>query len=339
MRAIRVACFCLVLCFLVTPRDTYAFAGDPQPVTIDVTVDSHDGDPIAGLTKDDFTILDNGKPQDITSFRSDKDNTGQTTMILVFDAADTTRERLAFAKQQIIDYLKADNGHLAYPTALAVVTRQSVKMQGVYTSDGNLLAQDLAQFDVDQQATQNVAGSRGTTSQMPMRALQGLLALPNATQGRRLMIWISPGWVVTPGPSAQGDAEKIFAQIVQFSDAMRSSHTTLCAIDPQGNLTPEAAGPFYVNYRSYLKPVKKPGDASFGNLSLQVIAVNSGGVALGSSSDVAGLIGKVIRSSESFYTLSFMPPAAKPNEFHAIEIKMNKPGLKANARPGYYTSQ
>jgi hypothetical protein len=49
---------------------------------------------------------------------------------------------------------------------------------------------------------------------------------------------------------------------------------------------------------------------------------------------------KIIRSSQPFYTLSFVPaPAKKPDEFHSIELKVDKPGLNTKTLWGYYTRQ
>jgi hypothetical protein len=39
-------------------------------VTVDVVVTDKAGNPVSGLTKDDFTVLDEGRPQPISSFES-----------------------------------------------------------------------------------------------------------------------------------------------------------------------------------------------------------------------------------------------------------------------------
>jgi hypothetical protein len=47
--------------------DTPAFKVNTQLVEVDVVVRGKQG-PVANLTKDDFTILDNGKPQQVALF-------------------------------------------------------------------------------------------------------------------------------------------------------------------------------------------------------------------------------------------------------------------------------
>jgi hypothetical protein len=83
--------------------------------------------------------------------------------------------------------------------------------------------------------------------------------------------------------------------------------------------------------------VRKAREAQFGNLGLQVLAAQSGGRVLNSSNDVAGEIEACVADANSFYVLSFDGlPGDGPNEYHALEVKIDKPGLKARTRSGYY---
>ena len=75
----------------------------------------------------------------------------------------------------------------------------------------------------------------------------------------------------------------------------------------------------------------------FGNLALQVLAAQSGGRVLNSNNDVAGEIAACVADANAFYVLSFNGlPGDGPNDYHALEIKIDKPGLKARTRSGYY---
>jgi VWFA-related protein len=52
-----------------TPETPPVFRGDIELVKVDVVVSDKAGNPVTGLTKDDFTILDQGQPQAINSFK------------------------------------------------------------------------------------------------------------------------------------------------------------------------------------------------------------------------------------------------------------------------------
>jgi hypothetical protein len=52
---------------------------------------------------------------------------------------------------------------------------------------------------------------------------------------------------------------------------------------------------------------------------------------------VAGEIAACVADANAFYVLSFDAlPGDGPNEYHALDIKIDKPGLAARTRSGYY---
>jgi hypothetical protein len=127
----------------------------------------------------------------------------------------------------------------------------------------------------------------------------------------------------------------IFNDIVTLSDRLRQARITLYAVDPLG--TDDAAGFLTFGYKQFLKPVRKAGQVQFGHLALQVLAYQSGGRILNSSNDVVGEIAACDADANAFYVLSFDGlPGDGPNEYHALEIKIDKPGLAARTRSGYY---
>jgi hypothetical protein len=51
------------------PKGTFKFESTVQLVVVDVTAKDKNGKPIEGLTEKDFTITEDGKPQDIKIFK------------------------------------------------------------------------------------------------------------------------------------------------------------------------------------------------------------------------------------------------------------------------------
>lgn len=347
MQAVRVRFFALVsvLCFsslLVAP----ASAADNQSraVSLDVIATQGGGVPIAGLTAQDFTILDNGKPQPIASFTPDKNDLEQTRVILLIDAANTTYTRLAYARMQLEHFLSLHDGHLAYPASLALLTEDGgVKMQSTASTDGNALKGELKDLNIGLRQEGRAAGFYGATDRLGLsvRALAELMMNLNRMPGRKVVVWLSPGWAFLSGPNVtieEKQQKNLFNEIMQLSDLSRAARVVLYSVDTSGT---EEAGTFHAFlYRDFLKPVKRWQDATVGNISLQVLAVNSGGLVLNSSNDIAGLINKAVSDAEPFYTLSFTPPVGeKPDEYHSIQVKVNKPGVAARTIAGYYASR
>jgi hypothetical protein len=73
------------------------------------------------------------------------------------------------------------------------------------------------------------------------------------------------------------------------------------------------------------------------NLSLQVLATRSGGRVLTMGNDIASQIDDCISDTKAFYVFSFAnTPTERPDEYHALELKVDKPGLTAHTSSGYY---
>lgn len=89
-------------------------------------------------------------------------------------------------------------------------------------------------------------------------------------------------------------------------------------------------------YQHFLKPVTGPKRARAGDLALQVLASQTAGRVL-NSTDVAGQIEKCVRDANVYYVLSFEPPPADgPNDYNAVEVKIARPGVKAQTISGFY---
>jgi hypothetical protein len=74
-------------------------------------------------------------------------------------------------------------------------------------------------------------------------------------------------------------------------------------------------------------------------LMKQNVADETGG-ATSNSNDYQGAIANLVDDTLHGYTLSFIPPrAAEDGHYHAVTIKLDRPGLHLNYRPGYNDEQ
>jgi VWFA-related protein len=174
--------------------------------------------------------------------------------------------------------------------------------------------------------------------QISINALQQLATAEAAKPGRKLVIWISPGWPYLSGPDIElssTDQRNLFNEIVTISESLRKADMTIYSVDPLR--TSDAVGFQTTYYENFTKGVKKPSQVQFGDVALQAIAVQSGGRVLNSSNDVAGEIASCAADANNYYVLKFQAaPADGPSEYHTLDVKIGKPGLKAITRNGYY---
>src|ERR1700722_7220062 len=82
---------------------------------LDVVVASKKGAPVAGLSQQDFTLLDNGVPQSVTSFREVSRGEAPAEIILVVDAVNAKPDTVAYERTQVDKILRANGGMLAHP--------------------------------------------------------------------------------------------------------------------------------------------------------------------------------------------------------------------------------
>jgi VWFA-related protein len=307
-------------------------------VQLDVVVTPKSGPPIAELRQQDFTVLDNKAPQSITSFKTMGGNDAPVKIIIVVDAVNAYYQTVAYERTEISKFLKANGGHLAHPTALAFFTDTGTQIQNNFTSDGNALDTVLDKYTIGLRTIQRSQGFYGANdrTQLSLNAIRSLAEREASTPGRKLVLWISPGWPILSGPGIQLDAkqqDQIFANVVNLSTQLRQNHVTLYSIDSIGANENLLRADYY---QSFLKGVSKPGQTQIGDLSLQVLAVQSGGLAL-NSTGVSELLQRCVRDADAYYELTFASPRGdNKNEYHSLDVKVDKPGLTARTRAGYY---
>jgi VWFA-related protein len=342
-RSIRLGCFLFVIlpCAAAVSAQQSSPTAAPanRKITLDVMASPKNGPPVPDLQQQDFKILDNKSPQAITSFTAVTGREAPIEVMLVIDAVNADYDRVAYEHIQIDKFLRADAGHLSYPVALAVVTDTSVQIAAYFSIDGNSLAAALDKDEVGLRSITRSAGFYGASErvQRSLNALHQLLAGETPRPRRKIMLWISPGWPLLSGPNTMLDSkqqQQIFTDIVNFSTELERARVTLYSINPLGtteNLSRESY------YKDFLKGVAKPSDTLIGDLGLQVLAIQSGGLSLNLTNDISGVLQQCLADSVPYYEITFVPPpAAHRDEYHHLEIKIAKPGLTARTRQGYY---
>jgi VWFA-related protein len=310
----------------------------PSRVSLDVVVTARSGPPVGDLQQADFRILDNKVSRPIVSFQAVSGSQEPIHVFLVLDAVNSPFSRIAYAREQIEKFLHANGGRLAQPVSLAFFTDKGTEVGQDFTTDGNELSAVLDHYESSlrtiHRSSQWEANDRLNLS---INALGGLVTQAAKLPGRKLIFWVSPGWPLLSGPNVHLDGKQtnqIFASIVGISTELRQAGVILYAVDPLG-ATEGVGRQFY--YQDFLKGVSKPGQVSLGDLSLQVLAEQSGGLALHADNDIAALLEKCMVDAAPYYRLSFdAPPADHRDEYHSLEVQVSKPGLVARTRQGYY---
>jgi VWFA-related protein len=311
-------------------------------ITLDVVVTDKSGKAVAGLQQQDFMVLDDKLAQNLKSFRAVEAGSSAppVSVILLVDAVNTSFQSVAYGRGQIESFLKQNGGKLAEPVTMVFFTDKDARVQRESTRDGNALAASLDEYATSLRTITRSQGFYGAEDRLRLsiQTLGMLVAAEAKVPGRKLLVWISPGWPLLSGPGiqlSQKNEEGLFHSIVDLSTAMRQANVTLYSVDPLG--TADAGGTRTSYYKEFTKGVKAAKNVEIGNLGLQVLAYQSGGRVFNSSNDIAGEIASAATDANAYYVLSFdAPPPDGPVQYHALEVKLDKPGLTARTRTGYY---
>jgi VWFA-related protein len=305
-----------------------------------VVVTGKSGKPVSGLELKDFTLQDNNHPVKILSFHPIDETAPKARppveVILVVDTVNETHQHVAFVRQEIEKFLRQNDGHLAQPVSLFVLTNDGVDAQRLPSADGNALAAKLDQLDDRLRTIGRSGGAWGAIERFQL-SVKTMLDIANAEAkkpGKKLLIWAGAGWPLLDSPRIQTTyqgQQQSFDMIVQLSARLREARISAYSI----SVGAPALGTYL--YKEFLKGVPSAQKASVSNLGLKVLAVHSGGSVLGPDNDLTAQINRCVQDAQYFYTLSFDPPlAAHANEYHDLKVLVAKPGLTARTSTGYY---
>ena len=153
------------------------------------------------------------------------------------------------------------------------------------------------------------------------------------------MLWVSPGWPLLSGPNDELDdkaQQHIFRGYCGLFDGAPGDRITLYNIDPAGVADSLSRDTYWENF---VKGVSKPRQAQVGNLGLDSLTTQSGGVVFSFDNDSHGVLRRCLADTRASYEVSFKPPAGgQSNEYHHLEIRVAKHGLTARTWQGYYSS-
>ena len=312
----------------------------PGTMTIHVTVSDKNGRAIEGLQESDFALLDNKQPQKLLGFRAVDAavlKSDPVHVVIVVDMINANVLTVAREREEVGAYLKGNSGELLNPTSIAVIADSGVKAAPGSSRDGNKL---LAAFNQTQSEMRDIgrsAGFWGATErlQKSLQDLDRLIQYEGQQPGRKLVLFVSPGWPLLIAAGDQSDMaqrEWVFRNVEQFTNSLREANIMLYCVDPF-----DLGRTNRFQYQEYLKGISAAKDATYPALGLQVLATHTGGQVMTNGRDIAGSLKTAIGDASGGYDLTFAPmPGDRVNEYHALEIRVDKPNLKARTTSGYY---
>ena len=319
-------------------------------VVLDVVVADKKGNPVSGLTREDFHVTEAGEPQTILNFEPAGAHTPDPSLtinstadldrlaprapvnLILLDEFNTRFEDMAFARYSLKKYLEKQSDKLSMPTMLLAVDLQHFTVLRDYTQNKSEI---LAALDHHFVAYPWQLRNLSWTPDRFSTAFGTLLRVAEATlghPGHKNMIWIGRGFPSINLANYGADATTRIDNAVQVCvNMLRDARVTLYTIDPAAVMV----NPGEYGTEALLF------DPFGGNYQFNSLARATGGRTLYGRNDVDAEIGTSIRDGGSFYTVTYRPTndSLDPQKFRRIKVTFDRPDITAITRQGYYVQQ
>ena len=332
-------------------------------VTLDVVVTDKSGKAVTGLTKDDFTVLEDGTAQAIANFetpemhhepaRGPGANPGSgenkkdaskfaagssAETILVLDELNTASVDASFAWQSLLKYLRKQPATLDQPTSIMVLTKHRLIKIADVTQNTALLLDKARKIELELPSHASENGLQGAADLM----LTSLLALDEIAlssadrQTRKNVIWIGSGF---PALSSFGvninDRDRFLSYVRYTANWMQETRTTIYTIDPKGLAVDETA---YLSSNLGSTYVGQDFGSATSELIFESLAPATGGKIIRNRNDVDVAVATAAENGANYYTLTYYPQNSDfDGKFRKIQVHIvERSELTATTQQGYY---
>ena len=292
-------------------------------VSLPVVVTDREGRRITDLGKDDFHVFENGVLQEIAGFSATDE---PVDVALLLDTSGSTERKLASIQNAAIDFVN----QLHPDDEVAVVSfAQDVRLQYDFTID-----RDKNEYGIKKTRP-------GGSTAVYEAVWLGLEEVLKPIKERKAMVLFTDGVDTCSRKAGRKEtielAKETRATIYSvyydterdlFSNRRRTSITGFppITIDP----FPPAAGPVGTNSLDY----------AAGRDYLEKLSEYSGGLVFDGRKDLRETFALVAKELASQYSIGYYSSDLKRDgKFRQVEVKVNKPGLIARTKKGYYAGK
>jgi VWFA-related protein len=350
-----------------------------------VARDAKTGEMVLGLKQSDFTVLENGKQQQISTFDFEsvdkatplneatisglaagssvsnnkavvvakpEDLRNHRLIVMFFDLTSMQPEDLDRCVTAAQDFLK--NKMQAADLVALVSLGDTLKVDQDFTADKQALINEVAVYNGTEGqgfalgATANSNQVEDTTAYTPdeseyndlntdreLFALRAVAKSLEKISEKKSLLYFSGG-IQRDGIENEASLRSVINSAVRANLAIYSVDTRgLQAISPLGDAsTGSLRGTGAYNGGALLNNM----NSNFATQEvMSTLSTDTGGKAFFDSNDFAPAFAQVQRDTSSYYAIGFHSSnPARDGRFRKLTIKINRPGVKLEYRPGYY---
>jgi VWFA-related protein len=316
-------------------------------VFLDVTVLDKKGRPVVnGLTKDDFAITDNKKPQRIFSFEAPEthvvdanetdDNPAGNAPVTIFvlDLLNSKFEDFAYIRYMVRKYLDVQSAQLNSPAELMVLGNNSLEMVQGYTRSKADLLYALSHIPAVlpyKEMNRSFAEDRFYQS---IDALEQIALQNKGVRGRKNIIWVGHGGPNLNPIGFQSHAlDLLNGYIHDATNMLVDSRISLFVLYP--GLKVDA--PLIMTSATDAGVEIGDDDPFSGDINFGVLVNETGGKLFYNRNDIDTEIKQSEELGSQYYTLTYQPSEVDADgKFRRIRVTLRDPDLHVVTKAGYF---
>jgi VWFA-related protein len=330
-----------------TPANIPTIQVTSRLVFLDVTVLDKKGHPVAtGLTKDDFVITEEKRPQRIFSFEepnvhvadralSEDNPSGKAPMtIFVLDLLNSGFADSAFIRYSIRKYLAAQPDPLNSPAELMVLGNQSLEMAQGYTRSKEDLLSALDHVPAAVPYKFMNGAFFAERFGQSIDALQQIALQNKGLPGRKNIVWVGHGGPnILTGVLGGPVVDDLNQYVRDTTNMLVDSRVSLFVIYPGLKITSPA---LTFSEGSAVADIGD-NDPFAGDINFGVFVNETGGKLFYNRNDVNREVEQSEELGSEYYTLTYQPEGGRADgKFRRIRVTMRDPGLRALTKAGYF---
>lgn len=290
---------CLLAVASLAAQDVPVFRSSTDTVRVFVSVTDRGKGLVAGLTKDDFSLSDNGVPQPIKQFDS---TPVPIRIVVLLDVSESMVENVLTMRQGVEQFL--NRLHAEDLVKVGTFGASEVRLDRSYTRDVETLRRALPN-DV-------IKGQGSPVWRSVIGAIESFG--PSVADERRVILLVTDGW--------NGDPVTVPINSITARDAVDAAQRAEVTIYSVG-MMPALSPPFVKSIHS----------------SVSDVASETGGryVEIGEGTNsrrVAEAFAGIADDLHAQYLLGFEPPQ-HDGKVHSITVRVTRQGMQARARRNY----
>lgn len=285
-----------------------AFRSSTQLVLVPVSVIDNAGKMVSGLRRDDFTVYDDSKPQQIVAFTLED---APASVGVVFDSSGSMRNILGFTKDLTHEFFRSANPQDEF--FLLTVGTQPEAVSG-FTRDTEALENAIA-----------YTHSEGMTALVDTLYL-ALSRMREAHEHRRAVLVVSDGM--------DNNSRYTKSDLMQLA---LEADVQVYAVIVNGIASASNTIPFHPGLAA--KPIDMARERQGPNM-LEELAAKTGGLHfhVSTAAEAQNAINNIAQAIRNEYVIAYQaPPFDSAGKWHRIRIKSHISKAKVYARSGYYS--